>query len=118
MPAYALNRPVSAGYVLRTVEVDLAALHAGAHSCGATVNDGLLWAWVRALHLRLAAVGLAGAPVIVSCMVTVSSDAIENRVGAIRIAVPVPGMRWPRTWRHSRAARDNARAESPVPLDG
>jgi len=82
---------VTAGYVLRTVEVDLDALRAGAHSCGATVNDALLWAWGRALHRRLAAVGLAGAPVVVSCMVTVSSDAIENRVGAVRFAVPAPG---------------------------
>lgn len=91
LPASPLNRPVTAGYVLRTVEVDLAALRAGAHSCGATVNDALLWAWGGALHRQLAAAGLAGAPVAVSCTVTAPSDAIENRVGAVRFAVPAPG---------------------------
>lgn len=51
-----LNRPVTAGYVLRTVDVDLLALRTGAKRCGATVNDALLWAWGSALHRRLAAV--------------------------------------------------------------
>jgi diacylglycerol O-acyltransferase len=91
VPASPLNRPVTAGYALRVVEVDLAAVRAGAHSCGATVNDALLWAWGGALHRRLAAAGVVGARVVVSCPVTVPSDAIENRVGAVRFAVPPPG---------------------------
>ena len=91
VPASPVNRPVTAGYVLRTVEVDLAALRAGARSCGATVNDALLWAWGVAMHRRLASAGLAGTPVVVSCTVTVPSDAIENRVGAVRFEVPAPG---------------------------
>jgi hypothetical protein len=91
VPASPLNRPVTAGYVLRTVDVDLAVLRAGAHACGATVNDALLWAWGRAVHRRLAAAGLAQAPMVVACMVTMPSEAIENRVGAVRIAVAPPG---------------------------
>ena len=91
VPASPLNRPVSAGYVLRTVEVDLAALHAGARTCGATVNDALLWAWGGAVHARLADAGLVGAPVVVSCPVTMPSTVVENRVGAVRFEVPAPG---------------------------
>lgn len=90
VPASPLNRPVTAGYVLCTVDVDVDALRAGARSCGATVNDALLWAWGRALHRRLADVGLVG-PVVVSCPVTVPSGLIENRVGVVRFAVPAPG---------------------------
>jgi diacylglycerol O-acyltransferase len=85
-----LNRPVTAGYVLRTVEIDLAALRSGARSCGATVNDALLWAWGRAVHRRLAAAGVERAPLVVACTVTVPSSVIENHVGAVRIAVEPP----------------------------
>jgi len=91
VPPSPLNQPVSPGYALRIVDVDLEALRAGARTCGATVNDALLWAWGRAMHRRLAAAGLAGAPVEVSVTVTVPSAAIENRVGAVRFAVPAPG---------------------------
>ena len=91
VPPSPLNQPVTAGYVLRVVDVDLGGLRAGARTCGATVNDALLWAWGRAMHRRLVAAGLAGAPVEVSVTVTVPSAAIENRVGAVRFAVSAPG---------------------------
>ncbi|WP_407343109.1 wax ester/triacylglycerol synthase domain-containing protein [Pengzhenrongella phosphoraccumulans] len=91
VPASPLNQPVSPGYELRVVDVGLGPLRAGARTCGATVNDALLWAWGRVMHRQLAAQGLAGAPVEVSVTVTVPSAAIENRVGAVRFAVPVPG---------------------------
>ncbi|MGV8965057.1 MAG: wax ester/triacylglycerol synthase domain-containing protein [Cellulomonas sp.] len=91
VPTSPVNRPVTAGYVLRIVDVDLETLRAGARRCDATVNDALLWAWGRVMHRRLGAAGLAGAPVEVSVTVTVPSAAIENRVGAVRFAVPAPG---------------------------
>lgn len=90
VPASPLNRPVTAGYVLRVVEVDVTRQRAGARTCGATVNDALVWAWGGALHRRLAAEGSAGIPVVVSCPVTIPSDAIENRVGVVRFVVPPP----------------------------
>ncbi len=89
-PASPLNQPVTAGCVLRTVEVDLVALHAGGRSAGATVNDALLWAWSRAYGRRLEAIGLGGSPVVVACLVTVPSEVVRNRVGVVRIAVGVP----------------------------
>jgi diacylglycerol O-acyltransferase len=91
VPASPLNRPVTAGYVLRVVEVDMTGQRAGVRTCGATVNDALLWAWGGALHRRLAAEGSAGIPVVVSCAVTIPSDAIENRVGAVRFVMSPPG---------------------------
>jgi len=87
VPASPLSRPVTAGYVLRTVDVDLTGLGGGAHSCRATINDALLWAWGRAVHRRLAADGTGPAPVVVTCTVTRPSAEIENHVGAVRIAV-------------------------------
>ncbi|RYV52319.1 wax ester/triacylglycerol synthase domain-containing protein [Pengzhenrongella frigida] len=91
VPRSPLNRPVTAGYAVRVVDVELAGLRAGARACGATVNDALLWAWGAALHRWLAAAGDVGVPLVVSCTVTVPSRAIENRVGAVRIPVPAPG---------------------------
>ena len=92
VPSSALNRPVTAGYTVRVVDTDLAGLRAGAHECGATINDALLWAWGAALHTQLAADGRAGAPVVISCTVTLPSTAVENRVGAVRFSVPTPGL--------------------------
>ena len=91
VPASPLNRPITAGYALRTVDVAVDELRAGARACNATVNDALLWAWGSALHRQLRAAGAAGAPVVVSCTVTRPSTRTENRVGAIRFAVPAPG---------------------------
>ncbi len=92
VPTSALNQPVTAGYTVHVVDVDLAGLRVGAHECGATINDALLWAWGAALHKRLVADGHGGAPVVISCTVTVPSTAIENRVGAVRFHVPTPGL--------------------------
>ena len=88
VPRSVLNQPVTAGYTLRVVDVDLPALRAGARACAATVNDALLSAWGHALHTRLEAEGLVRPAVVVSCTVTMPSAEIENRVGAIRFAVP------------------------------
>ena len=91
VPPSPLNRPVTAGYVVRTVEVDLPGVHDGAHRAGATVNDALLWAWGRALRTRLEAVDLGSVPVVVSFTVSAQSQRVRNRVGAIRVRVPPPG---------------------------
>jgi hypothetical protein len=98
-PASPLNRPVTAGFVLRTVDVDLAGVRAGARTCGATVNDAVLWAWGRALHRTISAVGSdggsagggAGGPLVASCTVAAPSAAFQNRVGIMRVPLPAPG---------------------------
>ena len=92
VPFSAVNQPVTAGYTVHIVDVDLAGLREGAHECGATINDALLWAWGAALHNQLATDGHGGAPVVISCTVTVPSTAVENRVGAVRFHVPTPGL--------------------------
>ncbi len=92
VPSSAVNQRVTAGYTVHIVDVDLAGLREGAHECGATINDALLWAWGAALHNQLATDGHGGAPVVISCTVTVPSTAVENRVGAVRFHVPTPGL--------------------------
>jgi len=92
VPSSAVNQRVTAGYTVHIVDVDLAGLREGAHECGATINDALLWAWGAALHNQLATDGHGGAPVVISCTVTVPSTAVENRVGAVRFHVPAPGL--------------------------
>ncbi len=92
VPTSVLNQPVTAGYTVDVVDVDLAGLRMGAHECGATINDALLWAWGAALHNQLATDGHSGVPVVISCTVTAPSSAVENRVGAVRFNVPKPGL--------------------------
>ena len=91
VPPSPLNRPVTAGYAVRAVDVDLPGVHDGARRSGATVNDALLWAWGRALHRRLDAADLQDLPVVVSFTVSAASQAVQNRVGAVRVRVPAPG---------------------------
>ncbi|GIG23563.1 diacylglycerol O-acyltransferase [Cellulomonas chitinilytica] len=80
-----LVRPVTAGLTAVPVSVDLTDLRAGARTCGATVNDALLWAWGRAFRR---AGGAAGGRVVLSVPVTVPGSAFGNQVGALRVAVP------------------------------
>ncbi|MBO9556001.1 WS/DGAT domain-containing protein [Cellulomonas sp.] len=84
----ALVRPVTAGLTAAPVSVDVADLRAGARTCGATVNDALLWAWGRAFRRADAAAGGPGERVVVSVPVTVPGSRFGNRVGALRVPVP------------------------------
>lgn len=97
-PRTVLNRPVQAGIRLAVTEVDLAAFHAGARSCGATVNDAVLCAVGRVLHAELARRGAAVPRLVISCPVTVpvataarGRTTVQNRVGVVRMPVPAPG---------------------------
>ena len=76
---------MSAGLTAVPVGVDLADLRAGAHACGATVNDALLWAWGRAFRRADAASGGPGERTVISVPVTVPGSAFGNRVGALRV---------------------------------
>ncbi|MDQ0374709.1 wax ester/triacylglycerol synthase domain-containing protein [Cellulomonas humilata] len=83
-----LLRPVTAGVTAVSVTVDRAAVRAGARTCGATVNDALLWAWARAFGRADLAREGPGERVVVSVPVTVPGSRFGNHVGALRIAVP------------------------------
>jgi hypothetical protein len=83
-----LLRPVTGGVTAVSVTVDRGAVRAGARTCGATVNDALLWAWARAFERADLARGGTGQRVVVSVPVTVPGSRFGNRLGALRIAVP------------------------------
>jgi hypothetical protein len=83
-----LLQPITRGVTAVSVTVDRAAVRAGARTCGATVNDALLWAWARAfVRADLARAG-PGERVVVSVPVTVPGAEFGNQVSALRIAAP------------------------------
>lgn len=99
-PRTVLNRPVDAGIRLLTADVDLERLHAGARSCGASVNDAVLCAFGRTVHAELAALGAPVGTLVVGCPVTVPAQSgddapVRNRVGVVRLPVPAPDVRRP-----------------------
>ncbi|MDC7122267.1 WS/DGAT domain-containing protein [Cellulomonas fimi] len=83
-----LVRMATGGVVAASVQVDSAAVRAGAHACGATVNDALLWAWSRAYHRADVDRGGPGEHVVMSVPVTVPGRRFGNDVGAMRVAAP------------------------------
>ncbi|GEM00029.1 WS/DGAT domain-containing protein [Cellulomonas terrae] len=83
-----LLRPVTGGVTAVSVTVDRAAVRAGARTCGATVNDALLWAWARAFGRADLARAGPGERIVISVPVTVQGSGFGNHVGALRIAVP------------------------------
>ncbi|KQS96949.1 wax ester/triacylglycerol synthase domain-containing protein [Cellulomonas sp. Leaf395] len=83
-----LLRAVTGGVTAVSVTVDRAAVRAGARTCGATVNDALLWAWARAFGRADLARGGPGERVVVSVPATVPRSRFGNHVGTLRIAVP------------------------------
>ena len=85
-----LVQPVTAGLTAVPVSVDVDDLRAGAHACGATVNDALLWAWGRAFRRADSARGGHGERVVISVPVTVPGSRFGNDVGALRVAVTAP----------------------------
>ena len=70
------------------VTVDRAAVRAGPRTCGATVNDALLWAWARAFARADLARAGPGERVVVSVPATAPGSRFGNHLGALRIAVP------------------------------
>lgn len=96
-PATSLNRPITAGARLAVADVDLGGLRRTARAHGATVNDALLAACGSALGGLLADRGEPVRAVVVSVPVTrpaggpAGSDVVRrNKVGVLRVAVPVP----------------------------
>ncbi|GCE75687.1 wax ester/triacylglycerol synthase domain-containing protein [Cellulomonas biazotea] len=85
-----LVRPITAGAVAVPVQVDAAAVRAGARTAGATVNDALLWAWARACGRADVALGGPSGRVVLSVPVTVPGSRFGNRLGTFRVAVPDP----------------------------
>ncbi|NNH09252.1 DUF1298 domain-containing protein, partial [Cellulomonas fimi] len=83
-----LLREVTGGIAAAPVSVDAAAVRAGARTCGATVNDALLWAWARAYRRADLARGGPGERVVLSVPVTVPGSRFGNHVGTLRVAVP------------------------------
>lgn len=83
-----LLRPVTGGVTAVSVTVDRAAVRAGARTCGATVNDALLWAWARAFGSADLARAGPGERIVISVPVTVQGAGFGHHVGALRIAVP------------------------------
>lgn len=85
-----LVRPVTAGLTAVPVDVDVDDLRSGAHACGATVNDALLWAWGRAFRRAHSARGGHGGRFVISVPVTSPGSRFGNDVGSLRVAVPEP----------------------------
>jgi diacylglycerol O-acyltransferase len=92
-PRCSLNRPIGTRRALGTARTDLAAVHAAAHSCGATVNDAVLAAVTGALQKVLAERGehvdhlVVSVPVSSRRQTTVAQ--LGNRVGVIPVSLPV-----------------------------
>ena len=78
---------MTAGLTAVPVSTDLDALRAGAHACGATVNDALLWAWGCAFRHAEAMRGGARGRVVISVPVTVPGAGFGNEVGSLRVPV-------------------------------
>lgn len=83
-----LVRTITGGTTAVALQVDAAAVRAGAHACGATVNDALLWAWARAYHRADRARGGPGEQVVLSVPVTVPGPRFGNHMGTMRVAAP------------------------------
>lgn len=90
-----LNRPITRLRTISVAQVNLAALHATAHSHAATINDVLLTAIGGALHTALLQRGESPETLVMSVPVSsrrqASATRLGNQVGVIPANVPVQG---------------------------
>lgn len=89
-PATSLLTPLTSGFRLATIEVELEPLRDAGHRAGATVNDLLLLAVADALRAAAARRGERLGRVVVSVPTTTSAadGPSRNRVGGLLVAVP------------------------------
>ncbi len=89
-----LLTPITQGFHLDTVDVELAPLHRAAHACGATVNDAVLLAIAESLRSVARArgehLGTVVASVPVSAPPAPGRPVRRNEVGAFVVALPQP----------------------------